>query len=180
MLNNIEQYVHIYKHLCVIQYALIILIPINGILSAYTSKFQSTTLWAGKKIASEELKDIKPNGYQDAITPKVQNIRNILKIILSISIFIIGTIKIWYLGVFGLVCVFIISNIASKCIPDKIEFYLFKIFTSLVNREANYLKNNDEMRAEACADICYRLEKLISEIRETNIKVPSIYEAKAQ
>jgi len=46
-----------------------VLIVINGFLSAYTTRFQETTLWAGQKITPPDVLEVKPRGYQDAITP---------------------------------------------------------------------------------------------------------------
>ena len=76
---------------------LVILILVAGILGAYTMKFQQATLNLGKELAPGN--PSLTTGFQDAITPKIQSLRQIIWPILILAIFIYGTIFYkWYWG----------------------------------------------------------------------------------
>lgn len=153
---------------------IIVLIAVS--IGPFASKMQSVTLWAGKKIAKVGLDDELPQGYQDAITPKIQDIFNTILPICYVTILVLGSIKIWYLGfvllIFSIIIIVILKNFWS----NKIIFYLKIINHYMINKTADYEKSSDTMRAKAAKDLTDRLLKLYFEIKTKNLKIPSMRE----
>jgi hypothetical protein len=139
---------------------LIVLVLGTGLLIAYTMKFQRAKLAYGKKIAPKD--PLLQTGLQDAITPKVQTIRNILSGVLLLIILIYGVIfYVWYLGVvFALATFFIVSPILGQFLPkDDSDFYKQRIRKDLVKRQAKYRQAGDTIRETAIANIVRSLDK---------------------
>lgn len=147
---------------------------LTGIIASYTNKVQATTLWAGKILAGNEFAEQLPTGFQDAITPKSQNTRNLLLPILLISILVFGSFQAWYLGVTALIVTFFIYVIAARFISDDLEYYLLRLISAMDNREADYRKNNDSLRADAAHEMSEQLRDLLHTIHGQGMKVPLI------
>jgi hypothetical protein len=145
-----------------------------GILGAYTSRVQATTLWAGKILAGYEFSQQMPRGFQDAITPKSQTIRNLVVHLSFILILVFGSLQAWYLGIVALFAAYLTYMIAAILIPDDLEYYLLRLISKLDNREADYRKNNDVMRADAAHEMSVRLKDLLLEIHGKGMRVPLI------
>lgn len=139
---------------------LILLITVTGFLGAYTINFQETTLALGKKLVPENL---TVTGIQDAITPKSQTVRNILHLVLLLSIFIYGLFFYkWYVAItFVIVTFFLIIPILKKILPKpSSDFYERQIKKDLLKRQAKYKEINDISRELAIAAILVRFEAL--------------------
>lgn len=59
-------------------------------IGAFAGRMQPTTLWVGKKIAPADMEAELPRGFQDAITPKIQDTFNIILPICYVAILILG------------------------------------------------------------------------------------------
>lgn len=146
-------------------------------IGPFTGKMQASTLWVGKKIAPEGMDTDAPRGFQDAITPKYQDTFNTILPIAYILILVLGTIKVWYMGVVLLVLVFVLMSIAQRFYPQDLNTYLRAIISAMMNKMADYKKAGDEMRTDAAAEMLERLNGLYAEIRDQKLPVPSIREA---
>jgi len=158
--------------------ALAVLVVATGVVASYTARFQATTLWAGKKLAGKELSEQMPRGFQDAITPESQNRRNMLNFALYVAIMVLGSIQAWYAGVIAIIATLVASAIADRFIPNDLEYYLIRVAWALDNREADYRKQNDLMRADATHQMADSIKGLIEEVHSTGDKVPPIRKAK--
>jgi hypothetical protein len=68
----------------------------SAIVIAYTMAFQKSTLFWGKRLASDD--ELLTSGFQDALTPKLQTIRNIFIFISFLASSVAGLILIrWYM-----------------------------------------------------------------------------------
>jgi magnesium-transporting ATPase (P-type) len=146
-------------------------------IGPYRSKMQVTTLLAGKRIAPEGMDADAPRGLQDAITPKLQDTFNIILPISYVIILILGSIRIWYLGIVLLVAAFAFEAIIQRFYPQDLNTYLRAIIGAMINKMADYKKTGDEMRADAAAEILEELDNLYAEIRDQKPPVPLIREA---
>ena len=158
--------------------ALTVLVVTTGVLASYTARFQATTLWAGKVLAGKELSEQMPRGFQDAITPKNQNRRNTIIPILYLAIIVLGCMQAWYVCIAAVIVALVAGAIADRFIPDKLEYYLLRVAWALDNREADYRKENDLMRADAARHMASSVKGLIEAVHGTAQKVPSMREAK--
>lgn len=147
-------------------------------LGAFVGRMQATTLWVGKKIAPKGLDQELPRGFQDAITPKMQDIFNTILPIAYIVVLIVGTIKIWYLGVLLLFISILLTSVAQRLYPNNINVYLNMIITAMMNKLADYTRDKDEMRADAARDMVESLQNFYLKIKDLKMKVPRIIEAK--
>lgn len=158
--------------------ALAVLVVTTGILASYTARFQATTLWAGKKLAGKQLSEQMPRGFQDAITPKSQDKRNMITPVSYVVIIVLGCIQAWYVGIVAIIGALFVGAIADRFIPDKLEYYLLRVAWALDNREADYRKKNDMMRADAAHHMADSVKGLIEGIHGTGERVPIMREAK--
>lgn len=147
-------------------------------IGAFAGKMQRVTLWAGKKIAPTGMELEAPTGFQDAITPKLQDRLNTFFPILLLLILIVGSLKIWYLGIATVIAIFIIMAIVQRFLPNKINFYLKIIIYYMDNRMADLTKQSDVMRADAAKDMSDKLHNLYLEIRDINLEIPDFKDIK--
>ncbi len=139
----------------------IVLILAAGLLGAYTSRFQQTTYALGKKLTEDN--PLLPTGLQDAITPKIQTVRNIIYPSLILVIFAYGIIFYkWYWGLgFAVLTFFVVIPILKLIFPRAgSDFYKEKIKGDLLKRLAQYKKTGDENREVAMSEILSRLSRL--------------------
>jgi hypothetical protein len=145
----------------------------------FARKMQATTLWVGKKIAPVGAETDAPRGFQDAITPKSQDTFNTILPIAYVLILILGSIKMWYLGVTLLVITFVIMIIVQRFYPQDVNTYLRAIISAMINKMADYKKEGDEMRVDAAAEMVEKLQNLYERIKDQKMLVPSIREAQS-
>lgn len=153
-----------------------VIVVCGGILSAYTSKYQEVTLWAGKMVSPPGSDHLNPTGSQDAITPKAQGRRNVLNIGFYIVTLVLGTYLNWWQGVLGVIVFVVVHSIFKYFMPNTIEYYLRPIIHSIANREADFLKRGDHMRAEAARAFFIRLTELLERVSNNNLKLPEYSE----
>ena len=146
-------------------------------VGAFAAKIQATTLWAGKKIAPEGMESELPTGFQDAITPKIQDTFNTLLPICYIAILVAGSIKAWYLGILLLIAAFVGMSVLKVFLSNRMKFYLKIINFYMINKTADYAKAGDEMRVEAAKDVSDQLLQLYFNIPE-DFTIPDFSEIK--
>jgi hypothetical protein len=128
-------------------------------------------------MAGREFEKQMPTGFQDAITPKSQDRRNTFLPILLLAIFILGSFFVaWHAGVVALIARAFVYGMASRFMPDDLEYYLLRRISAMDNREADYRKNNDLMRAEAAHDMAERLKDALLLVHGQDRKVPQMRE----
>lgn len=139
---------------------LILLIILTGILGAYTQNFQKTTLALGKKLAPDN--PSLPTGFQDAITPKAQTLRNIVFFILILGILVYGLVFYkWYLAIAFTISAFLLTVILMIVLPrPESDFYIRKIKQDLLKRKSQYKKTGDADREIAIDEVLRRFEGL--------------------
>lgn len=143
----------------------------------YAGKMQATTLWVGKRIAPKGMEAEAPRGFQDAITPKMQDTFNTILPICYVLILVAGTVKLWYLGAVLFIVVFILKIITERFYPQGVNTYLRAIIAAMMNKMADYKKTGDEMRADAATEMIEKLNDLYIEIRDQKLPVPPIRNA---
>jgi len=145
-----------------------ILIPINlwvvlfliSPIGTYLNYHTEVTLYYGIVAADKEDLDLSKRGLQDSLTnPKynwvffaIQGIR----ILLIVALFYYGGLT---HGIASLITVFLIAYALTRKVfpPPTSHFWLRSILKSLTNREADYRRDNDNMRADALSEIRRRL-----------------------
>lgn len=101
------------------------------------------------------------NGFQDSITPPASTNARILNWLTTL---LLAGASWYYLGITG-VAVFlgvrfvatVVSGAALKADPPR-KHFCHKIYSSMVNREADYAKAGDKIRYEAMKDLRTRFE----------------------
>ena len=131
---------------------LVVVSPIAAFMTFHTQ----VTLAYGRAIASKDSLDLNPRGLQDSLTNPKYNwlffFIHLLRILIVIGLFYIGGAL---HGVSSIVVIFIISYVLQKKIfpaPHN-KYWAFGLVRSLANREANYRRDGDLMRADAIKDI---------------------------
>lgn len=147
-------------------------------LGPFASRMQVTTLWVGRKIAPEDMESELPRGFQDAITPKLQDTLNTVLPIAYLLIIVLGSIKAWYLGVALLVGSLILRAVVQKFYSNKINFYFRIINYYMANKIADYHKDKDVLRAEAATEMMQKLGNFYLSIKDQDLIVPKMSEAK--
>ena len=152
----------------------IVVVLAVAVLGAYTQQFQSATHYWGRRMAGEksieaELEEagegeegayqkgavigrsISNRGFQDAITPQIQNIRNILFIVGEVAVPIIGFLyQKWYVAIVGFIAVFFLAIVLKKLFPHPdSDFFKRRILSSLRSRAASYQNRGNGLKAEA-------------------------------
>lgn len=141
---------------------LIFLIITTSILAAYALNFQDTTLSIGKKLAPNN--EYLPRGFQDAITPEMQNFRNITWHLGIFFVFILSFfVTEWYLAVLiGLGTFFILVPLLIRFMPKpESKHYLQIIDSNLQKKLKFYQSKGDKERMEAMKMIIQRFKKII-------------------
>lgn len=150
-----------------------------GALNAYSARIQATTLWAGRAIVPASYETISPTGVQDAITPPWQTRLQLVWMIGLAVVVIVGSLQVWYFGILALAVALLASGIARALLPKRVAWYLHLIVNSLANREADYARDGDTMRAEAARELFYKVSLLLERVASANQHVPSMQEARS-
>lgn len=153
-----------------------ILVVVTGVWAAYSGNFQATTLWAGIHLARESgvSRDIAPTGFQDAITPRFQGTFLNFMFALWICLFVVGWLKAWYFAFIGVVLSSFVMRITERYIPRYVDYYLAHILQDMHNRYADYVRDQDLMRAEAAMEMSECLASLLAKITGEKMQVPTI------
>lgn len=127
---------------------------------AYTMRFQRATLRFGKRLAPDN--EFLPQGMQDAITPPIQTVRNLLWPVAMLAVLVFGVISFpTYIGIVGLIAVWIGSGVIVPFLPPPDSIYFRRrILASLRRRQRRYAGQGDRIRLEAIAEVIERFEQL--------------------
>ena len=126
---------------------------------------QGTTLAFGRLLAYDSIQ-ASGTGLQDAITPKMQTIRNIVGITLFVLLFILTTYTYaWYHALWVLVVTFLASTVYPIILgmgagSNRINSL---IVSDMKKRRKAYLDSGDELRSNAINDLIIRIEKIPKE-----------------
>jgi signal transduction histidine kinase len=133
---------------------------------------QGTTLALGRLLITESA-FIQGTGVQDAITPKMQTIRNTVVMILFVLLFILITyIYAWYHALWVIIATFFTSTafpiiLGMRAGSSRIVSI---ILTDMERRRKVYLESGDELRSNAISDLinCIRnmpQERIMKEVK---------------
>lgn len=126
---------------------------------------QGTTLALGRLLVYEGATN-HGKGLQDAITPKMQTLRNIMIIILFIVLFVLITFTYaWYHALWVLVVTFFMSTafpifLGMRAGSRRIVSIILK---DMKKRNKSYIASGDELRSNAISVLINRIEKIPSE-----------------
>ena len=100
-------------------------------------------------------------GFQDALTPKAQNARNILFGIGLLSMLVLGINYFrWYWGIAGFFGTFISTGLLRSFFPAAdSRFFRDMIVGSLKQRQLSYTSSGDTLRAAACGELIGRFHE---------------------
>jgi hypothetical protein len=134
-------------------------------LTGYTMVIQGTTLALGRLLVSKS-SFIRGTGVQDAITPKMQTIRNVAAMILFVPLFILTTYTYaWYHALW----VIILTFFASTAFPIILGMragsvrIVSIILSDMEKRRKAYLKSGDELRSNAISDLINGIKEIPQE-----------------
>jgi hypothetical protein len=144
---------------------IVIFAIILSALTGYTMVIQGTTLALGRILVYESTL-IQGTGVQDAITPKIQNVRNIIVMICYVSLFILITYTYaWYYAL----CVIVATFLASTAFPIILGMragsprLVSIIIRDMKKRKKAFSMAGDELRLNAISDLIDRIEKIQQE-----------------
>jgi hypothetical protein len=133
--------------------------------TGYTMVMQGTTLALGRLLVSESA-FIRGTGVQDAITAKMQTVRNIAAMILFVPLFILTTYSYaWYHALW----VIMVTFFASTAFPIILGMragsrrIVSIILSDMEKRRKSYLESGDELRSNAINDLIKRIEEIPQE-----------------
>jgi len=131
-------------------------------LTGYTMVIQGTTLALGRLLVPGAA-IINETGLQDAITPKIQTIRNIVSMFLYVPLFILTTYSYaWYHGIWVIIATFLASTafpiiLGMRAGSTRI---VSMILSDMEKRRKDYQKSGDELRSNAIGDLINRVKDL--------------------
>lgn len=149
-----------------------------GVLLAAASRIQSTTLWAGRAIAPRGSEALMPTGVQDAITPRWQTRLNLAWIVGLVVLLVAGSFQRWYFGAVAVIAALVASAAVQTILPRRLATYLRLIASDLANREANYRRAGDSLRADAAHEFFLKLALLLERAVSADQLVPTMREAR--
>jgi len=121
-------------------------------------RYQGATLLWGKAITPDN--PLLPRGMQDALTPGIQTLRNILTWVSWIAVPIVGILTHnWWAGLLAFVAAFLGSGFAAQCLPKSNESFLYRrVLHNLKRRREAYSRAGDTTRAVVATDLLERME----------------------
>jgi hypothetical protein len=150
-----------------------------GIVFVLASRMQASTLFAGRAIALADSEKLMPNGVQGGITPRWQPILIFACTLGLLSLLVLGSLQRWYAGIAAVLLALLTSLVAQRVLPGRLATYLRLVAISLANREADYRRAGDVLRAEAAHHFFLRISQLMEWAAANNVLVPTMREAKA-
>lgn len=165
-----------------------ILTGILGIIGAYTSRFQQAThhwgrILAGQQSLESELKDINNQqtkdknhdfekgyaegyavfgrGFQDAITPYTQNIRNTIMFLGTLGLIVLGFIFFkWYIPILAVLIIFFLAGFSRDLFPAlDSDYFKRKIIRGLFRRVVKASNRGDRVKVQALNYFIRELQK---------------------
>lgn len=134
-------------------------------LAAYTLAIQKTTYIIGRLLANKSPEE-SGSGVQDAITPKMQNARNLAIFALIILVFGLTTYQYaWYHGLWVIVVCFMGSSIITIAfgLQPGSSYLVALIVKDLKNRQQSYHDSGDNLRSQLISTLIEKLEHLSPE-----------------
>ena len=121
-------------------------------------------LYYGKAIASPEFLSVEPNGHQNALTNSSNNKWFFLAVASVIGMVVYYFTVSWLFGVIAIVNFFLMMVLINIFYPKpSSKKHLKKLIYEMANRKADYLKNNDQERADAVDHLLAKLMILLEE-----------------
>lgn len=162
----------------------LIILAVGSLLGAYTMSLQDATQYWGRKLTGAPAEDemiaqkvaegmseseargfvmgklVFDRGYQDAITPKYQNLRNVLFFACLLYALIGGWIMFrWYFGIAALLGTFFVTSSLKLLFPAKdSRFFFQKIRKQLYLRCERHKAEGDLERVDACQHFLAKLD----------------------
>ena len=146
-------------------WVIVIFALILSMLTGYTMVIQGTTLALGRLLVYDS-SFMKGTGLQDAITPKMQTVRNIAAIILFLGLFILITYTYaWYHALWVLVLTFLLSTAFPIILGMRAGSHrIVSIIVSDMKKRKNaYIQLGDELQSRAIGDLIDRIERISQE-----------------
>jgi len=131
-------------------------------LTGYTMVMQGTTVALGRLLVSKS-DIIRGTGLQDAITPKMQTIRNIAAMILFLPLFILTSYAYaWYHGLWVIIATFFASTAFPILLGMRAgSVRIVSIILSVMEkRRKAYHESGDELRSNAMSDLISRIREI--------------------
>ena len=124
------------------------------VLIGYTARFTQATLSMGKELAET----VEGTGFQDAITPPWQTNLAILSYMsAAAAVAVIWWQLGWLAGLGALALSFIGGGFVGAMLPNKDSAHFRGlIIRSMVSRHADFVRDGDQMRAEAMQGLLER------------------------
>ncbi len=144
---------------------IVIFAIILSALTGYTMVIQGTTLALGRLLVYKS-NLTQGTGVQGAITPKMQNVRNIIVMVLFVPLFILTTYTYaWYHALWVIIATFLASTafpiiFGMRAGSSRIVSIIIK---DMKKRKKAYSKSGDELRSGAMIDLIDRIEKIPQE-----------------
>lgn len=156
---------------------ILFLVIVYTVLTPLSDGLYDTSLWLAKitmPVYSDQMKDAKQlcKITQAAYMDRWLSTTPFVKSILFIGIIILSFLYVWWLALIVFI-VFGFIGALFKRFNKPVSYFLNIIYGRMVNRVADYKKNNDMVRAEACEEHCRELESIMLIYLNSNIKVPS-------
>jgi hypothetical protein len=146
-----------------------------GLLSPYGSRWQATSLWAGKAMAPPEAASSMPRGVQDALANGPESWLGIANPLLLIGAGALSFRFAWWGPIVVLFTYGAFWIIADRTItPRTVDWYLLRLHTTLANRAADYAKSGDVLRADAAVSVDNALLDLYRIYQTTGTPAPTM------
>lgn len=122
---------------------------------AYASRLAEATLSFGKSVSDSD----SATGLQDAVTPRwVTNFSLFTYIGCLCAIIAMGWFFSWKLVLAAIATIFFGGMIVRQLLPKPDSVFFVKMISrSLMNRYADFIKNNDSVRANAIKNILSKI-----------------------
>ena len=144
---------------------IVIFAIILSALTGYTMVIQGTFLALGRLLVYKSTL-IKGTGVQDAITPKMQNVRNIMAMILFVPLFILTTYTYaWYHALWVIIATFLASTAFPIILGMRAGSVRIVsiILSDMEKRRKAYFESGDELRSNTISDLINRIEEIPQE-----------------
>lgn len=150
---------------------ILIFAALLSILCGYTMVIQGTTLALGRILIGPAF--ARGTGLQDAITPKMQNTRNIFVVTLFVLLFFLTTYAYaWYHAIWVIIIAFFASSIFPVILDMRAgsNRIVSIILQDMKKREKVCLESSDKIKATAISDLIKRIEEISQETILNEVK----------
>jgi hypothetical protein len=146
-----------------------------GLSTPFGKRLHATGLWAGKAISPPDSAALLPNGMQDAVTDGWPSTVSLFVSIGPFIAAIVGFIHAWWAGLLAFAICFIVAGIAGRfgVAASSVDRYLLQLLAHAQRRYANFVRDNDTMRAEAAEHLTNELESLLDTYLGRHIPAPT-------